>query len=188
MQPLPEPLNEVVVTAEEAYASLVTYNGAVKQAEEAVDTQNPEVALSHLMLAANCASNVLAWASVQKAFSSFAHVTGKTLRSIKLDFGGGEPPFDKIITLLEEWLKSSWAAKLTKIAGRVAAALGAESYQIQAGFPAGVSITITFPAAKSQSGAKRVTRHRRGRKDREASGKHQVDYPFAPGQVVAYFE
>jgi len=161
-QPLPEPLNEEVVTAEEAYASLMTYNNAVEQAEKAVDAQKPEVALSYLMLAANCAGNVLAWARVREAFSSFAHGIEKKLQLIKLNFGGGMPPFDTIIMLLEKWLESSWAAKLTKIAGRVAAALGAESYQIQAGFPAGVSITITFPAAKSQSGAKRETKHRTG--------------------------
>ena len=165
MQPLPERAGRATVSAEEAYASLEAYNLEIKKTEEALTAGNHETAFSHLLLAANCANNILNWGAVQKVSLGFAkRITETAVSSIMQDLGVGEPPYDRdtLIQLLEQWLESSWAAKLTRLAGRVAAALGAESYQIQAGFPGGVSIAIVFPAVKSDSARKQASRGRTG--------------------------
>jgi hypothetical protein len=157
MQHLPERAGWSAVSVEEAYASLEVYNLEINRTEEALTAGNDEAAFSHLLLAVNCASNILDWGAMRKFSLGFAkRVTETAISSIMQDIGGGEPPYDRdrLIQLLEQWLESSWAAKLTGLAGRVAAALGAESYQIQAGFPGGVSIAIVFPAVKSDSARK----------------------------------
>ena len=176
MQPLPEQLYEVKITAIEAYASLTAYNLEIKQAEEALAAQNYETAFSHLLLATNCVSNILRWSTVTGALSDFSKRIGETMvSSIMQGIGGEGPPYnlDAIIRLLERWLKSSWAAKLSQIAGRVAAGLGAESYQIQAGFPGGVSIAVVFLAARSDSIAKQATRTRTGASTKKKGQKKQ---------------
>ena len=166
MQPLPERAGRVAVSVEEAYASLEAYNLAIEKTQEALTAGNHETAFSHLLLATNCATNILNWGAVRKVSLGFAkRITEIAISSIMQDLGGaGEPPYDRdtLIQLLEQWLESSWAAKLTGLAGRVAAALGAESYQIQAGFPGGVSIAIVFPAVKSDSARKQASRGRTG--------------------------
>lgn len=165
MQRLPERAGQATVSAEEAYASLGTYKLEIKKTEDALMAGNHETAFSHLLLAASCASNILNWGAVRKGFSGFAErITETALRSIMPDMGGGEPPCDRdtLIRRLERWIGSSWAAKLAGLAGRVAAGLGAESYQIQAGFPAGVSIALVFPAVKSDSARKQAGRSRTG--------------------------
>lgn len=155
MQPLPERAGQA---SEEAYASLAAYKLEIKKTEEALTAGNHESAFSHLLLAANCANNILNWGAVQEVSLGFAkRITETAVSSIMQDLGVGEPPYDD--DMLIQWLESSWVAKLSRLVGRVAAAFGAESYQIQGGFPGGVSIAIVFSAVKSDySARKQVSR------------------------------
>jgi hypothetical protein len=153
--------DHAAVAAKEAYEFLMAYDLEIKEAEEALAAQNHQAALSHLLLAANCASAILNWSATQKALLGFAkRVKETTVPLIMAAIGGGEPPYgpNTILELLKQWLTSGWLAKLIRLTGGVAAGLGAESYHVQAGLPAGVSITIVFPAAKSDSPTKKATR------------------------------